>query len=347
METPFVSIDLKTVANNIARTQAHFDGLGMALRPHIKTHKIPALARQQIDAGARGITCQKIGEAQVMRDGGIDDILITYNILGEHKLARLRRLAARCVLSVVADNETVVEGLSAAFSEADKPLTVLVECDTGFGRCGVQSPAAALVLAKRIAAMPGLNFGGLMTYPPKDDQGPVEAYLSAAKRLLTQAGLPCPVVSSGGTPNMKRAGEVPSADEHRAGSYIYFDRSQIAMGACGIDDCALSVEATVVSRPTQTRAIIDAGSKSLTSDLSPVEGYGLIKQAPDAVIAGLSEEHGTIDLTASAWRPQVGERISIIPNHACVISNLVDEVTFVEANGGTRQVEVLARGKSV
>ncbi len=346
METPAVLIDIATVERNIKRTQALFDGLGVKFRPHIKTHRIPRFAKMQIDAGACGITCQKIGEAEVMAAAGLEDILITYNIIGEEKLARLAALATKCKLSVTADNDFVVAGLSKSFANSKKPLAVLVECDTGQGRCGVQNPEAALALAKTIASSNGLQFAGLMTYPPMADMKAVDAWLREAKVLIEQNGLVCDRVSNGGTPNLGRVDQVKSATEHRAGTYIYNDRSLVQSGACHVNDCALTVMATVVSRPTEKRAIIDAGSKALTSDLIGLTDYGLITRAPDARIVGLSEEHGHVDLSATNWQPDVGEVISIIPNHACVVSNLVDAVHVVGEDGTIEKLPVAARGCS-
>lgn len=343
-DTPAVVIDLEVVERNILRAQAQIDALGIAFRPHIKTHKLPAFARRQIDAGAVGITCQKIGEAEVMADAGISDILITYNILGAAKLERLARLAKRCSLIVTADNDVVVKGLSARF-EKEPPLRVLVECDTGHARCGVQTPEHAVELARLIANSPGLQFHGLMTYPAPSDMKAVNAWLERAMSLLDAEGIACPVVSCGGTPNLASAGDVTVATEHRAGTYIYNDRSLIEHGAASLDDCALTVKATVVSRPTRDRAVIDAGSKALTSDLLGLTGYGLVVDAPDAVISNLSEEHGVIELAGSDWNPSIGDVISIIPNHACVVSNLADNVHIKSPDGQVETVAVAARGR--
>ncbi|MEH6630650.1 MAG: D-TA family PLP-dependent enzyme [Halopseudomonas aestusnigri] len=344
IETPAVVIDLAVAKKNIVRFQKHCDQHNIALRPHIKTHKLPSIAKLQISAGAVGITCQKIGEAEVMENAGIKDILITYNILGASKLARLTNLSRRCNLSVVADNAHVIEGLAHAFSHDAKPLEVLIECDTGAGRCGVQSADEALDLARKIHTSKGLTLGGLMTYPPMGNSKFVEDWLKKAKDTLLNNDLPCPKVSSGGTPNMWNAQEVRTADEHRSGTYIYNDRSLLSADLCDLEDCALSVQATIVSTPTVDRAIIDAGSKMLTSDLLGLEGFGLIKEAPDASISALSEEHGIIDLSASNWAPKVGDTIHIIPNHACVVTNMVDHVYLIE-NGTIEKTAVLARGR--
>lgn len=346
METPAVLIDMSIVERNMERVQNLFDQIGVRFRPHIKTHKIPRLALMQIEAGACGITCQKIDEAEVMVDAGVADILITYNILGQEKLDRLVKLAKRCKLAVTADNSVTIKGLSSAFTSAGLDLPVLVECDTGAGRCGVQTAQEALELAEQIVSAPGITFEGLMTYPHMSDMKAVDSWLGSAKSVLEENGIDCATVSSGGTPNLSRAHEAATATEHRAGTYIYNDRSLIEAGLCGVDDCALTVQATVVSRPTETRAVIDAGSKSLTSDLIGLTGYGLIREAPGAQITGLSEEHGVVDLSDCGWRPEIGDRISIIPNHACPVSNLVDEVYWQKPDGTVLTVPVAARGCS-
>ena len=344
IDTPAVLIDLDIAEANIDRFQAHCDRHGLRLRPHIKTHKLPRLAQRQIAAGAIGITCQKISEAEAMiAEGGVEDVLLTYNILGAEKLARLRKLAARVRLSVVCDNGQVAEGLSAAFCDADAPLPVLVECDTGAGRCGVQTPEAAAELAAAIADLPGLRFGGLMTYPPVGREAKVQDWLTRARTLCEARGLTVEVVSNGGTPGMWQAQEVPAATEYRIGTYIYNDRSLQARGLCDWADCALAVLATVVSVPAPDRAIIDAGSKVLTSDLLGLEGFGHVLGRPDITVAALSEEHGT--LSAATIGLAVGDRVRIVPNHACVVTNMLDRVELVRGDHHEGPAPVAARGQ--
>ena len=345
MDTPCVLINMSIVRDNIAAFQAYCDGLGIKTRPHIKTHKIPDIAKMQLQLGAVGITCQKIGEAEVMASAGIADILITYNIIGPDKLARLFQLSKICQLSVTADSPQIVTGLSQTFMDSETNLTVLVECDTGAARCGVQNPDEAQNLAKFIHTSPGLSFGGLMTYPPMTDLAPVQAWLTNARDLIEANGIECKNISSGGSPNMRRLEDLPVATEHRIGTYVYNDRSLVEAGVCTIENCALSVVATIVSRPTLNRAVIDAGSKILTSDLLGLSGHGIIIDHPNVSIVGLSEEHGIIDLTDCNWNPDIGDQIKIIPNHACVVSNMVDEVTFEQFDGTFDRVPVLARGK--
>lgn len=346
IETPAVLVDETIARANISACQAYFDKHGMALRPHIKTHKLPRFARLQLEAGARGITCQKISEAEVMADHGMDDILITYNIIGAEKLKRLVDLAKRVKrLCVVADNESVARGLSAAFAAQASELDMLIECDTGGGRCGVQSPQAAVELAARIDSLPGIRFVGLMTYPAPGGGGDVQAFMTAAKQLLSAANIACPVVSSGGSPDMWRAHEAPIVTEYRVGTYIYNDRSLVMRETCKWDDCALTVLAAVVSTPTESRAIIDAGSKTLTSDLIGLEHHGIVSGHADLVVTALSEEHGIINsVTGKATGLSVGQRLQIIPNHCCVVSNMVDTVVLHKSGKPIKVEEVAARG---
>ena len=340
--TPMPVIDEDRLAANIARAQTYMDKHGLPFRPHIKTHKIAAVAAAQVAAGAVGINCQKLTEAEGFADAGFDDILITYNILGAQKLAGLRALNDRVArLTVVADSAVTVDGLAAAFDGA-KPLTVLVECDTGAGRCGVQTPQEAADLAQRIAAASGLRFGGLLTYPAVGGAAAVETYLQATMALLAERGLDCPVRSNGGSPDLWKAHLVPSATEHRAGTYVYNDRSMVRAGECGVQDLAMHVLATVVSRPTADRAVLDAGSKALTSDLLGFADFGEIEGLPGARIVSLSEEHAVVDLSAcTGARPVVGHQVRVIPNHTCVISNLNDRMVF-HRNGVVTRVEPLA-----
>lgn len=345
LDTPCVLVDLDIAEANIRKYQAHCDSNGLRLRPHIKTHKLPSLAKYQVAQGAVGITCQKVSEAEAMiAEGGIDDVLITYNILGDTKTARLRALSEKVRLSVVADNETVAEGLSRAFANSDNPLSVLVECNTGADRCGVASPAAAADLARLIDGLPGLEFGGLMTFPPVGKMDEAEAWLNEAKDLIEAAGLKVHVVSSGGSPDMWRAHGRGSVTEQRIGTYVYNDRSLVACGACTWHDCALTVLATVVSVPSPNHAIVDAGSKVLTTDLFGQEGHGHVLGRDDLAIDQLSEEHGRI-VSDGPINLTVGERLRIVPNHACVVANMLERVEGVRGAGLTGPMPVAARGQ--
>ncbi|MBW7921755.1 MAG: D-TA family PLP-dependent enzyme [Rubellimicrobium sp.] len=345
IDTPALLIDLDIVARNLKAAQDYADAHGLRLRPHVKTHKLPRFAREQMALGAVGITCQKLGEAEAMADGGISDIFLPYNILGPRKLDRLAALHDRVTLSVTADSAVTLQGYAARFTDAAHPLPVLVECDTGAKRCGVQTADEALALARIIAAAPGLRFGGLMAYPPRGGLAQTQDWLAGAIALLTRNNLPPEVISIGGTPDMARAAEITCATEQRPGTYIYNDRMQMAWGHGTVADCAQTVLATVVSRPTPDRAILDAGSKALAADLAGAPGHGLIVEYPQAVIHALSEEHGHVDLSACTARPEIGEVVHVIPNHACVVSNLFDEAHLMRGDKVEEVARITSRGK--
>ncbi len=344
VDTPAVTIHLEIMEDNIRRVQEHLARHGIANRPHIKTHKIPELGKRQMRAGAVGITCQKLGEVEVFTDAGVaDDVLLTFNILGPAKTERLMALAARLRrLAVVFDNEVVARGLSEAGVRHGRDVPFLIECDTGFGRNGVQTPEAALDLARAALRLPRLAFEGLMTFPNREPD--TRLFLERALELFKQAGIAVPVVSGGGTPALATVGKFPMLTEHRAGTYIYNDVMVVASGTATWDDCAMRVRTTVVSRPTPTRAVIDAGTKVLTSDQYTVKGYGHVLEYPEALIPNLSEEHGIVDLAACRQRPVVGEVVNVVPNHCCVVSNMVDEVYGVRGDRVATVWPVTARG---
>jgi D-serine deaminase-like pyridoxal phosphate-dependent protein len=345
LETPVPIIDVDVVLRNLKKWQATCDERGIANRPHIKTHKLVGLAKLQLALGARGVTVQKLGEAEVMAAAGITDILLTFNVVGERKIARLAALQGQASMTVVADNDSVVAGLQQAASRSGKSLSVLVECDTGSARNGVQTPADAVRLAKRIDGTPGLRFAGLMTYPKPGGRVGSAQVLAEAKALILAAGLAVPTVSTGGTPDMWSDEGLAGITEYRAGTYIYGDRSMVARGMCGYDDCALSVLATVVSTPTPKRAMIDAGSKALTSDLLGLEGYGVARETGFSRVYDLSEEHGFLDISGVTPPPKVGDQVRIVPNHVCPVSNLFDKVVLVSGAKVLGAVPVEARGK--
>ncbi len=344
--TPAVVIDLDIVERNIARVQATCDAAGVANRPHIKTHKSPVLARMQRDAGARGITCQKLGEAEVMAEAGLDDILISYNLYGSQKMGRLGALLRRANVTVSADSPVVIENLTEAAAIAERALPVVVECDTGRKRAGVETPGEAVELAKLIASRPGLEFAGFLFYPTEQSWPETQRFFDAARAGVADAGLEARVVSTGGTPNLVNLGKLEGVTEHRAGTYIFNDRMMMACGAATLEDCALSVYATVVSRAAPERGILDAGSKTLTADPGGgLDGFGLILEHPQARISAFAEEHGFLDLSACNERPNVGDVVRIIPNHVCVVVNMVDEMIAVRGGEVVDVIPVAARGK--
>lgn len=346
LDTPVAVIDLDRVESNISSLQSYCTQHGLKLRPHIKTHKLPALAYKQLEAGATGITCQKISEAAVMAAAGIKDILITYNIIGKQKIVPLAQLATQTNLSIAIDNEVALATMAKAAALAKRQIKILVEFESGNNRVGVQSAQEALSLAKAIEQRDYLAFEGLMTYPCANQAA---TFIAEAKELFKQSNLEIRNVSAGGTPTMWSVHNVKGVTELRAGTYIYHDRNTVGSGAASLDDCALHVYATVVSRPTQNRAVIDAGSKTLSSDLVKAdygEGYGLLLDYPNAIIRKLNEEHGIIDLSACQTKPEIGEIVKIVPNHVCVVTNLHDDVV-VQRNGVVEAVwPVWARGKT-
>lgn len=343
--TPAAVIDMDRVERNIARVQAACDAAGVANRPHIKTHKSPELAKLQIKAGARGITCQKLGEAEVMADAGIDDILISYNLLGDEKMARLGALRGRIDVTVAADNAIVVADLTKAAAAAGRPLSVVVECDTGRKRAGVETPGEAIELARIISTSPGLSFAGFMLYPTETGWPDAQRFYDEALAGVRALGLEPAIVSTGGTPNLKNVGQLRGATEHRPGTYIYNDRMQMAAGVATLDDCALHIYSTVVSRAAPERGILDAGSKTLTADSGGLDGFGLILEHPEAKIARFAEEHGFLDLGRSNTRPNIGDVVRIVPNHVCVVVNMLDEVVMVRGEEIVGVLPVAARGK--
>ena len=286
--------------DNIRRVQAHLARHGIGNRPHVKTHKIPAIGKMQMAAGAMGITCQKLGEVEVFVDAGVaDDILLTYNILGRAKTDRLVALIRRAPgLTVVLDNDVVAKELSEAGVRHGVDVRFVVDCDTGFGRTGVQTPEAALELARLAARLPRMQFRGLMTFPNREPT--TREFFERALALFDRAGMAVPVVSGGGTPTLFTAQNIPMLTEHRAGTCVFNDAMVVASGTATWDNCAMRVRATVVSRPTDGRAVLDCGTKVLTSDQYGMKGYGHVMEYPEAVVANLSEEHGVVDLSACA-----------------------------------------------
>jgi D-serine deaminase-like pyridoxal phosphate-dependent protein len=344
--TPAVVIDLDILERNIARAQSLCDKAGITIRPHIKTHKSPIIATMQRDAGAHGITCQKLGEAEVMAEGGLDDILITYNILGEEKLGRLGKLLSHTNVIVAADNPTTIEGLPKAASIAGRPLNVVVECDSGRKRAGVETPEEAIRLARSIDAAPGLHFAGFVFYPPDKTVESSQNFLDQIVAGVRTLGLEPRILSSGGTPNLGMLQSFAGITEHRAGTYVFNDRMMMAQGIAALEDCALHVFATVVSRAAPERGILDSGSKTLTADMGGgLDGFGLIREYPQARITGFSEEHGMLDLSRSTDRPPIGAVVRIVPNHVCVVVNMFDRYVTVRGTELLGELPIPARGK--
>ena len=345
--TPCAVIDLDIIKKNILRAQKICDLAGVANRPHIKTHKSPLLAKMQIDAGARGITCQKLGEAEVMAEAGIDDILIATNILGAAKSGRLANLQKRLPLKVCADNQISLREYSIAAKAANRPLDVLIECDTGQKRAGVEEPKEAARLIQLILKDNWLKFTGLLYYPPLNGWEDTQVFHNSLTKMLDDLKVEAKIISTGGTPNFANIGKLTGATEHRAGTCIFNDMMMVEDGFAQITDCAFRVFTSVVSRANDDRGILDAGSKTLTSDTGGLQGYGYITEYPEAKIIKFSEEHGFLNLMDCTKKPTVGEIVSVVPNHVCVAVNMVDQLVVVQNKRVMKSIPVAARGMLV
>ena len=346
LDTPFLIIDLDGLEDNLDRYQKFFDECGIGLRPHIKTHKNLAIAHLQMRRGAIGITCQKLGEAEVMAAGGVDgDILVPYNIIGPQKLARLTTLARRVErVTVMADSEQTVSGLSEAVRAAGVEVGVVVELEQG--RTGVESPYLAAELGKKIDASPGLELRGVMIMPSPPEARPL---IQETLALFDRAGLPHPVVSGGSTACAFTAHEIPELTEHRAGEYATGGIGHLRRGTHSVAQCALRVLTTVVSRPIAERAILDGGSKALSASALSDEGgssMGYIVEYPEARLSSASEEHGHVKVSAGAPQPQIGERVQVVPVHPCPCVNEHDEIAALRQGRVEAVWPVHARGYS-
>jgi D-serine deaminase-like pyridoxal phosphate-dependent protein len=357
LDTPALVVDLDVMERNLSRMADYCREHNLRLRPHTKTHKIPELARKQIESGAGGITVAKLDEAEVMIAAGLDDLLIAYPIVGPTKTARLARLAQRATIAVSLDSEEAARGISAAVAERGASVGILVELDAGFGRCGVANESDALKLAQTVASLPGLNFQGLMFFPghfgvPPEERAllrnQVNELLDRCVVAFDRADLPIKVMSGGSTPTRYESDRFHGVNEVRPGTYIFNDRNTVGVAAASLDDCALSVLVTVVSTSVTGRAVIDGGSKTFSSDRYQAEdgrGFGLIKEDPAAEIERFSEEHGHLNVAQSDRKYTVGERLMVIPNHVCSTVNMHDEVYGVRGDQVETVWRVAARGK--
>ncbi|HKD16317.1 MAG TPA: alanine racemase [Thermoanaerobaculia bacterium] len=355
LPTPSVLVDLDVLERNIARMQEKANRAGVKLRPHAKTHKSGDISRMQLAAGARGLTLAKTSEAEVFADLGIDDVFLAYPVVGADKARRLLALADRMRLTVGADSLAGAQSLGDAFRAAGRRLRVLLKIDSGFHRVGV-APEDAVETARRIADVPGIELAGVFTHGGHGYAGRTPAdvarigseesrIVSETAEALRAAGLPAAEVSLGSTPTAASAMTGRGVTECRPGTYVFNDRSQLALGACNEADCAMTVLATVVSTPAPDRAVLDAGSKTLSSDPRRPEpdGFGLVVGRRTR-IARVSEEHGVLAV-APGETFRVGERVRVLPNHACAVTNLADQLTAVRAGRVEGRIPVHARGR--
>ncbi len=357
LPTPALTIDLDVLERNLDRMADYCRQHGIGLRPHTKTHKTPEVARMQVQRGAVGLTVAKVGEAEVMAAAGLDEILIAFPIWGNEKLRRIAALARERNILLSLDNEATAQGLSRAAGAAGATVGVLAEFDVGMRRCGVEPGPAALELARKVEKMPGLKFRGLMLYPGNiwgTEENREKIVKDVAERVgkalepFRKAGMEVEIVSGGSTPSALLTHKIPGVTEIRPGTYVYNDLNTFYQGACRLEDCAARVVATVVSTAVPGRAMIDAGSKTLSSDglgSGPATGHGMVVEASDAPLIKLNEEHGHIDITRSSHKFYVGEVVTVIPNHVCTCVNMHDEVFLVRKGQVEGSWKVAARGK--
>lgn len=354
IETPAILIDLDRMERNLSRVADYARSHGLRLRPHTKTHKIPALGRRQIELGAVGLTVAKSTEAEVMLHANPPDLLVAYPVVGSKKLARLTEVARRTQLTVSLDSADAARDLSQAASAAGVQVGVLAETDVGLGRVGVRPGDELVALMRCIDSLPGLNLKGVAFYPghikSADGTGiaQLNELLDGAIGECHAAGFAPEVVSGGSTPTLFESHRVTAMNEIRPGTYIFNDRNTWLGGGCELDDCAATVLTTVVSTSVTDRVIVDGGSKTFSSDRCSVPeapGFGYIDEQPDVVFEKMNEEHGYLDVRNAPVDWKVGDRIQILPNHICVAMNLHEQVYAVRGEEVVEVWRVEGRGK--
>lgn len=353
--TPAAVVDLDRMESNLDRMARYAADHGLALRPHIKTHKSPELAAEQVRRGAVGVTVAQLREASLMC-AATDDILLAHPPVGEPKLRRLAALPAKANITVALDSPEALAGVIATAREHGRRLGVVVELDVGMKRVGIGDVASAVELCQRAHAAPEVEWRGIMFYPghirqhvSQQDEAvaAVDAELARFLDALRKTGLEPATVSAGSTPAAWASHRLRDVTEIRPGTYIFNDRTTAAIGACDWEDCAYTVLATVVSTAVAGQAVVDAGSKALFREElrgSDEAGFGALLDRPEVVVRGMSEEHGLLDLSATSWRPRIGERVHIVPNHVCVSVNLHERVWGVRNGRVERSWPVAARG---
>lgn len=354
LDTPALIVDADRLEGNIARWAAFARQAGVRLRPHGKTHKCVEIAQRQLGAGAVGLTLAKIGEAEVMASSGIRDIFLAYEVIGRPKVARLQALARIARIRVGVDSEGGADALDDAARDAGLVFDVLIEVDTGLGRCGVAPGEPLQALAKHVTRLRGLRIAGIFTYrgyrPDPEAAGREEGEIMVREAdRLRKAGIEIEEISVGSTPTGRSAGRVPGITEIRPGTYVFNDAMQVRWGCATADECALTVLARVISRPSRDVAVLDAGSKALTAEHGPFssrgESHGVIRGYPDCQIDRLWEEHGRVQLTDEARRLAVGDLVHIIPTHVCPTVNLAERLVCVKGRQVVGTWAVAARAR--
>lgn len=356
LDTPVAIIDLDIMEKNIYEMSEMAKNSAIQLRPHIKTHKVPEIASLQIKAGAKGITCAKLGEAEVMVDSiGVDDVFIANLIVGEQKIKRLLKLSEKAKVIVGIDSVDVAQPISDYAMKRGIKIPVLIKIDVGLQRLGVPYGKPGLELAKKIDKMKGLKLEGIYTheghaYGVTDNSQIKTIALSAGDMMLRtadmikNAGIGINTISVGSTPTVRTSLTIKGITEVRPGAYVFNDYFETRLGVSSENDCAFTILSTVISVPSENRAIIDAGTKSYTSDKAQAFGiYGLIKGMPDVKLVRAYEEHGVLDIPKGKLK--VGDKIEVIPNHVCPAVNLYDEIVALRKDRVETIWQVSARGK--
>lgn len=355
LDTPQLVIDWDVMQRNITDMQKVADDAGVKLRPHTKTHKTPLISHLQLQAGSRGITVAKLGEAEVMQAGGVDDILVAFPLQGAPKLERLLHLAQRSNVFVSLDSRKVAQDISDAAHPRGTKIGVYVEVDVGLGRVGAAHHEGARELVREIVELPGIDFRGIMThaghtYKAKTLEeikqlGQQEGeWMVETAELIRADGIEVREVSVGSTPTARYCSTVQGVTEMRPGTYVFYDTTQVLKFACAWQDCAQTVLATVVVKHPD-RLIFDAGSKTLSSDVAPNGLYGTVKGYPNLEIWRLNEEHATVRIAGDGPLPEIGDKVEIIPNHACAVMNLHDSFIAVSNDEVIGEFAIQGRGK--
>lgn len=358
IDTPALVVDLDVVERNIERYAKLARERGIKLRPHIKTHKSPYFAHMQLARGAQGVTVATLYEAEVMANAGITDILLAYPPIGKAKLQRLAALLQRADVKVSLDSFAAAEPLSELAQALGKAIEIYIDVDTGLHRMGLPAGKPSAELGAAVNRLPGLKVVGVMSHCGHIGAGPTEELPAGARQdaealvetaeLMRAAGVDVREVSPGSTTGTPYAVEVKGVTEVRPGTYIFNDINTVVNGIVPVSECAVSVLTTVVSVHPGDRAVIDAGSKTLSSDRCPKrEGFGLIKGWPELIIRSLSEEHGVITLGPGEAPFAVGDKIQVIPNHVCVAVNLAETMILVRGDRVVGKLPVAARGRGV
>ena len=353
IETPAVFIDLGVIDANINRMQKAISGNGLSLRPHVKSHKSVNLAKRQLEAGAAGITVSSIGEAEVFAEAGFGDIFLAYTIWAAGlRGQRIRELHRRLPqFSVGVDSVAAAGQLASATRGGDRPLRVLVEIDSGAGRTGVRPNSGGDLAAACLEL--GLEVAGIYTYPGHAGRskqaraGGAADELRAAEAAIASFavhGIPVGTVSGGSTPTALLSSRDPMT-EARPGEYIFNDADNVRMGTCGgLEDVGLLLATTVVSTAVDGQVIIDAGTKALGREGNPEKGFGLVPSIPGSVLRLLNEHHGFLSIPDGVPRPEVGDVLTLVPNHACPVANLFDEYVVMNGRSVLGRWPVDARG---